>query len=60
MWCIAIAVISIVFISAIILYAYNWEEKQRKNIFDNIRARGHLRYDGKTGKWTRVKGIIDE
>jgi hypothetical protein len=53
---IAVAIIGYGTIASIILYAHNWDKKQRKIIFDNIRARGYLKYDGKTGKWTKVKG----
>ena len=57
---IAVAIIGYGSITAIILYAHHWEKKQRDQIFKNIRARGHLWYDGKSGKWTRVKGVKDE
>jgi hypothetical protein len=54
---IAIAVIGYGSIVFIIIYAHNREKKQRKIIFNNIRARGHKKYSPETGKWTTVKGV---
>ena len=54
----AVGIAGILIIASIIICAHHWEKKQRDQIIKNVKARGHL-HDGKTGKWTRVKGVKD-